>query len=129
MNRNVLRVVACMITIAAALSTMLLSACGSRTRGRLTAGEIRKAMHDDLFVSHEIVDFIISDNDGTKLLAERLSKDPVAARVMLETLVKKGGAETAIAEMCAQAAARRQRSAIAAPGAQELQRQAAGGKQ
>lgn len=95
--------------------------------------EILKAMHDDLTVSHKVADFMIKDHDGIDLLAERLSKDPVATTQLLETLAKKGGGEKAIAIACLRAAESQQQNALPVPapstGAQELQRQPAGGSQ
>ena len=66
--------------------------------------ELLKAMHDDLSVSHKVADFMIKDDDGIDLLAERLSKDPAAAARLFETLARKGGGEKAIAVACLRAA-------------------------
>lgn len=95
--------------------------------------EILKAMHDDLSVSHKVADFMIQDNDGIDLLAERLSKDPAAAARLFETLARKGGGEKAIAVACLRAAEWQSQNFPSAPtpsltGAQELQRQLPGGK-
>lgn len=96
--------------------------------------EILKAMHEDLFVKHKIADFMITDHDGIDLLAERLSKDPVATSQLFESLARKGGGPKAIAVACLRAAEWQQQNARPVPpsstaGAQELQRQPPGGKE
>lgn len=96
--------------------------------------EILKAMHDDLSVSHKVADFMIKDDDGIDLLAERLSKDPRAAAQLLEAIARKGDGQKAIAVACLRVAEwERQQNAPPVPpvtssGAQELQRQPLGGK-
>lgn len=96
--------------------------------------EILKAMHDDLSVSHKVADFMIKDDDGIDLLAERLSKDPRAAAQLFETIARKGGGQKAIAVACLRVAEwERQQTVPPVPpntssGAQELQRQPSGGK-
>ena len=96
--------------------------------------EILKAMHDDLSVSHKVADFMIKDDDGIDLLAERLSKDPRAAAQLFEAIARKGGGQKAIAVACLRVAEwERQQTVPPVPpttssGAQELQRQPPGGK-
>ena len=82
------------------LFTVLLARCADRLAYGLSEEEILKAMHDDLSVSHKVADFMIKDNDGIDLLAERLSKDPAAAAQLCEALARKGGGEKAIAQAC-----------------------------
>lgn len=82
------------------LVTVFLARCVDRLPEGSSEEEILKAMHDDLSVSHKVADFMIKDNDGIDLLAERLSKDPVAAARLFEVLARKGGGEKAIAQAC-----------------------------
>lgn len=114
------------------MATAMITGCRDRLAKGPSEEEILKAMHDNLSVSHEVADFMIKDHDGIELLAERLSKDPAAAGQLLETLQRKGGAERPIADACARAAERKPDATVPAPvptttGAQELQRQPAGG--
>lgn len=109
-----------------ALTVLLMFAgCRDRLPEGPSEEEILKAMHDDLSVSHEVADFMITDNDGIDLLAERLSKDPRAAAQLFETLARKGGGQKAISVACLRVAEwERQQNAPPATssGAQELQR-------
>lgn len=82
------------------LFTVLLARCADRLPEGPSEEEILKAMHDDLSVSHKVADFMIKDNDGIDLLAERLSKEPAAAAQLFEALARKGGGEKAIAQAC-----------------------------
>lgn len=117
----------------AVIAMALIASCRDRLPERPSEEEILKAMHDDLSVSHKVADFMIKDNDGINLLAERLSKDPAAASRLFETLARKGGGEQAIAAACLRAAEWQRENAPTVPpssttGAQELQRQPHGGK-
>lgn len=119
---------------ASAVAAVLLFGCRERLPEGPSEEEILKAMHDDLSVSHKVADFMIKDHDGIDLLAERLSKDPVAAAQLFETLAKKGGGEKAIAIACLRVAERQRENTVPVPppsttGAQELQKQPAGGTQ
>ena len=112
---------------------MTVFGCRERVSEGPSEEEILKAMHDRLWVSHRVADFMIDDQDGINLLAERLSKNPAAAEKLFETLVKKGGGEKAISAACLRAAEweRSNGPHVQNPAefsARELQRQPAGGK-
>lgn len=120
--------------LAVFLAAVMLTRCAERLPEGPSEEEILKAMHDDLSVSHKVADFMIKDDDGVNLLAERLSKDPRAAAQLFEALARKGGGQKAIAVACLRVAEwERQQNAPPVPpatssGAQELQRQPPGGK-
>ena len=77
----------------------------SRPPAELRAEDVQKALHDDLFFAHKVVDSMLTDTDGVDLLAERMSKDPSTARAVLNALARKGGADQVIAEHCRDRAA------------------------
>lgn len=129
------RRLALFVCLAAFLAAVMLTRCADKLPPEgPSEEEILKAMHDDLFVSHKVADFMIKDDDGIDLLAERLSKDPRAAAQLFEAIARKGGGQKAIAVACLRVAEwERQQTVPPVPsatssGAQELQRQPPGGK-
>lgn len=122
----------CLVVV---LAGVLLTRCTERVPPEgPSEEEILRSMHDDLSVSHKVADFMIKDDDGINLLAERLSKDPRAAGQLFEAIARKGGGQKAIAVACLRVAEwERQQTAPSVPpatpsGAQELQRNSSGGK-
>lgn len=59
-----------------------------------------KAMHDNHFLAHDVTDYLITDHEGVDQLAERLTKNPAAARQLMDAMIRKGGLKKVFAERC-----------------------------
>jgi len=115
-----------LLAVVVIVALPLLVGCRDPLADGASEEEILKAMHESPRVSHKVADFMIKDKDGIGLLAERLAKDPAAARQLFEAIAKKEGGEKVIALACLRAAEWERRNAA---NAQELQKRLAGGEQ